>query len=769
MKVKKPQEQIDFSKIEKDVLTKWERENTFLKSVESRPRNKRFNFYDGPPFATGLPHFGHFVPSSIKDSVARYYTMKGYRVERRFGWDCHGVPVEMLVQKELGLNGRKDIESFGISKFNDACRKTVLRYTKEWRHYIQKLGRWVDMDNEYRTMDIDYMESVWAVFKMLWEKELIYESKVILSYSPALGTTLSNFEASLDYRDIQDPSLTVAFSLKGSHSGKSLLVWTTTPWTLPANTAISVDPKGLYCEVFDKKTSRLYYLLKMRLEDYWQDKESYEIKREFLGKELHKVSYEPLFQHYVNHSKENDFKIYGADYVDHETGTGAVHTAPAFGEDDFNLARKYDLSLVDHLDENGLYLKNNIAALVGLNFREGNKIIIKELKEKDFVFRHDTIVHSYPFCYRSGCPLFYRAVPSWFLKMEEFRELFLKINDKIHWMPRHIKNGRFGKWLENARDWNIARSRYWGNPLPVWKNTATGETLCMGSIKELERYTSHKVTDLHIDYIDSIEISSPDGHGTFKRVPFVLDCWFESGSMPYAQAHFPFEKEDDFESLFPADFICEGLDQTRGWFYTLTALAAHLFKKPAFKNVVVNGLVLAEDGKKMSKSLKNYPDPMKTLDEFGADSVRLFLLSSQATLGEEVRFSVDGVKDTTRRMLLPFWNAYTFFATYTSLDNWDSKKDIELSQEPLDHWIMLMVNRLLKRVDISMENYDISSVFPEILDFVENLNNWYIRRNRKRFWNSDFKAYSTLYTVLVRSIKVLAPFAPFSLSIYFVY
>jgi isoleucyl-tRNA synthetase len=420
MKVQKPEKNIDFPMLESEILVKWEKENTFQKSIEQRPANNKYNFYDGPPFATGLPHFGHFVPSSIKDAFPRYFTMKGYRVERRFGWDCHGVPVELLVQKELGLNGKLDIEKFGIDKFNEACRASVVRYTKEWRTYIKRLGRWVDMDNEYRTMDLPFMESVWAIVKKLWDKDLIYEGKFVVSYSTALGTTLSNFEASLDYRDVQDPSLTIKAKLKGKkHSGKHLLVWTTTPWTLPANRAIAIDLKGIYAEVLDKVTQESYYILKNRLSAYWPKEESYEFVREFLGQDLHEVEYEPFFNFYQDTAGSNAFKVYGTNYVLHDTGTGAVHTAPAFGEDDFHAAKQYGLPIADHLDTNGYFLEGILPELTGLDFKAGDKIIIQHLKKLGLIFKHETFVHSYPHCYRSGVPLMFRAVPSWFVKIQE--------------------------------------------------------------------------------------------------------------------------------------------------------------------------------------------------------------------------------------------------------------------------------------------------------------------------------------------------------------
>lgn len=766
MRVQRPDKSIHFSSLEKVVLDKWDRENTFQKSIDSRPKSKKYNFYDGPPFATGLPHFGHFVPSSIKDAFPRYFTMKGYRVERRFGWDCHGVPVELLIQKELGLNGRPEIEKLGIPKFNAACRESVLRYAGEWRNYMRRLGRWVDMDNEYRTMDKSFMESVWAVFKKLWDKGLVYEGRFVMSYSSALGSSLSNFEASLDYRDIQDPSVTLRARLKGEFSGLSLLVWTTTPWTLPANLAVAIDGDATYCEVLDKKNQESVVLLESRIGAYFKDSEC-DVLRTFKGSELVGVSYEPFFENFLDQAGPNAFKVYATQYVLHDTGTGAVHTAPAFGEDDFQCAKQNGLPIIDHLDVSGKYNSKNMPEVVGLDFKAGDKILLADLKKRGFVYKHETFVHSYPMCYRSGLPLMYRAVPSWFVDVEKIKAKLLASNEQINWTPDHIKHGRFGKWLENAREWNIARTRYWGNPIPIWKNDETGETLCLGSVAELEKYAGRRIDDLHMEFIDDITIPSPTGRGTLKRVPFVFDCWFESGSMPYAERHWPFEGETEFSQSFPADFICEGIDQTRGWFYTLNVLSTALFEQPSFKNVVVNGLVLAEDGRKMSKSLKNYPDPMATLDEYGADSVRLCLLNSPATVAEEVRFSVESVKENTRRVLLPLWNAYSFFATYASLENFDPETDQVTGRNELDQWIRLRMNEVLALVDASMTSYQIAKAVPSIVDFLDDLNNWYIRRNRRRFWEGDKEAFTTLFNILVQTSQILAPFAPFATEFFF--
>jgi isoleucyl-tRNA synthetase len=769
MRIEKPEKTIHFPSMELSVLEKWDNESTFRKSVESRSAEKSYNFYDGPPFATGLPHFGHFLPSAIKDAFPRYFTMKGHRVDRRFGWDCHGVPVELLVQKELGLNGPAEIEALGIAKFNDACRASVLRYTTEWRVYMRRLGRWVDMDNEYRTMDLNYMESVWAVVKSLYDKGLLYEGRQVMSFSSALSSSLSNFEASLDYRDVQDPSLTVKAKLQGAKwAGKSLLVWTTTPWTLPANLAVAIDAKAIYAEV--RAGEEDFILLESRVSGYFTDPAKFHITRTFLGQEMVGLRYEPFVPGFEEEKGPNAFQVLGVNYVEHGTGTGAVHTAPAFGEDDFKCAKEHDLPIFDHLDQSGCYLKGNLPELVGLVFKEGDKVVLAHLKQKGLTFKHETFVHSYPFCYRSGAPLMFRAMPSWFVSVEKLKAQLQKNNQEVAWVPEHIQSGRFGKWLEGARDWNIGRTRYWGTPIPIWKNIETGETICLGSVADLQKHADHKVTDLHMEHIDEITIPSATGNTKLKRVPFVLDCWFESGAMPYAQSHFPFENKEDFEKRFPADFICEGLDQTRGWFYTLNVLSAALFGKPAAKNIVVNGLVMASDGKKMSKSLKNYADPLETLESLGADSVRLFLLTSPGTHGEEVRFSVEAVKENTRKVLLPLWNAYSFLSTYASIEGFDPEKDLvpvnQLSNE-LDRWVKVKCKEMMIKLDEAMTTYHIAKAAPLIVDFLDDLNNWYIRRSRRRFWNADKQAFSALYEVLVKVTQAMAPFAPFAAEHFF--
>jgi isoleucyl-tRNA synthetase len=533
--------------------------------------------------------------------------------------------------------------------------------------------------------------------------------------------------------------------------------------------AIAIDPEATYVKVRQKSSGEIFCLLEARLGAYgFDDEEHYETLEKFPGKNLEGVAYEPFFPEWVAEGGPNAFHIYGGTFVLHDTGTGAVHMSPAFGEDDFNLAKKKNLPILDHLDASGRYREGNWSPLVGLDFKAGDKLVMASLKERGLIFRHDTFVHSYPHCYRSGTPLIYRAMGSWFVKVEEFRSLLLEVNDKIHWVPDHVKSGRFGKWLEGARDWNIGRSRYWGNPVPIWQNLETGERMCMGSVADLQPYSDEPITDLHMEFIDHIKIPSQKHPGTFlTRVPFVLDCWFESGSMPYAQKHYPFENKEAFEASFPADFICEGLDQTRGWFYTLTLISALLYKKEAFKNVIVNGLILAEDGRKMSKSLKNYPDPIATLDEFGADSVRLFLLGSPATNGEEARFSGEGVKESTRRLLLPLWNAYNFFATYASVTTWDAEKDFVKSTHQWDCWIECRLQELLQSVEENMNNYEVARVVPLIAKFFDDLNNWYIRRNRRRFWDESHEAFSTLYTVLHDVVKILAPFAPFATEYFF--
>ena len=753
---------IDFAIAEHEVLVFWEKNKIFERSISERSSKKQYVFYDGPPFATGLPHFGHFVPNILKDIIPRYWTMRGYRVERRFGWDCHGLPVEHEIDKMLGLEGKKAIENYGIGKYNEACRSIVLKYTQEWEKTISRIGRWVDFRKDYKTMELSFMESVWWAFKQIWDKGLIYEGYKVMPYSTACATPLSNFEANQDYRDVQDPSLTLLFKSK-NFENTYFLAWTTTPWTLPSNLALAVHPKEEYVKILDKVSNKVFILAHKRLETYYKDTNHYVLQEKILGEKLAGELYEPLFPYFK--TQPNSFRVVAADFVTMDDGTGIVHIAPGFGEDDYAVCQKEQIQAVCPVDADGRFTKE-ISDYFGLPVKETDKKIIQRLKEEGKILKHETIQHSYPFCYRSETPLIYRAISSWFINVEKIKDAILKSNESVYWVPDHIKNGRFGKWLEGARDWAISRNRFWGCPMPIWRNEVSGKTMCLSSVSELEKLTGKKVQDLHRHFIDDLSFSLPKEKGTYRRIPEVLDCWFESGSMPYAQAHYPFENKKDFENNFPADFIAEGLDQTRGWFYTLTVLGTILFKKSPFKNVIVNGLILAEDGKKMSKRLKNYPDPSTVIEKYGADALRLFLINSPAVRSEEVRFSEKGIEDIVRRVLLKWWNSYSFFMSYALIENFKPKGASSKSKNILDKWILSRLQSLIKRTHAEMEAYKLYNVVPALLDFIEELTNTYIRFNRKRFWAEEESAdkacaFETLYEVLLQLTRIMAPFTPF--------
>ena len=753
---------VDFPKMEEAILAFWEKNGTFRKSIDQRNGAQEFVFYDGPPFATGLPHFGHFVPGTLKDIIPRYQTMRGKKVERRFGWDTHGLPVEYEMEKTLGISGKTEIEKYGVTEFNEACRSIVLRYTKEWRSTITRLGRWVDFDHDYKTMDTDFMESIWWVFKTLWEKGYIYEGFYILPYSPKLSTPLSNFEVNLGgYKDVHDPAITIKFALKDQPK-TYFLAWTTTPWTLPSNLGLALGGDIDYVKVQDGE--EIYILAESRLGHYYKEESQYKILTRHKGSELKGLEYLPLFPYFSELGENGAFRTHVGDFVSTTDGTGIVHIAPGFGEDDYNLLKNSGIPVVCPLDAECRFT-DEVPDFQGQFVKDADKAIIQRLKDEGKLVRRDTILHSYPHCYRTGSPLIYRAISSWFVDIAKVKDKMLAANAQIFWQPEHLKNGRFGKWLEGARDWAISRNRFWGNPIPVWKCDKTGNTLCIGSVDELEALSGVRPTDLHKHFVDEITWPSVWG-GTMRRVPEVLDCWFESGAMPYAQVHYPFENKHHFEKTFPADFICEGLDQTRGWFYTLTILAAALFDKPAFKSVVVNGIVLAEDGRKMSKSLKNYTDPNLVMDKFGADALRLFLMMSSVVKAEEVKYSDEGVKEVLRDVILPLWNAYAFYVTYANIDQVSPQDRPQNPSNPLDAWVLSEIERLNERMIDNMERNDVSKSLEYLVGFIGQLNNWYIRRSRRRFWKSEndndkIEAYGTLYFVLKKLMTLAAPFIPF--------
>ena len=755
---------VDFPAQEEQILAFWEEGQHFARSVAERPEDKPFIFYDGPPFASGLPHYGHLLASIIKDVVPRYWTMRGFRVERRFGWDCHGLPVENEVEQQLGLKSRLDILDYGVDKFNESCRDVVLRYTGEWQRFIQRVGRWVDWSNQYRTMDPEFMESVWWVFKTLWDKELIYEGYKSLAYCPRCSTPLSNFEVNQGYQDTQDPSVTIRFKVQGKDK-LSMLAWTTTPWTLPSNMGLAVGRDIDYVRVTLKDGEQLI-LAKALVKQVFKKKENEIASVEVQPvDEILQMRYEPLFAYFADKAEEGAFRVVAAEFVSTENGTGVVHTAPGFGEEDYQLGLREGLPLVSPIDKDCCFTAE-VPDYEGRFVKDVDRDIIRLLRETGQLFAESTIEHSYPFCWRCDTPLIYRTISTWFVNVEKIKPQMLAANAQIWWVPEHIKAGRFGRWLEGARDWSISRNRYWGTPLPIWRNEETGETVCIGSREELVGLCGSEVDDLHKHVIDLVEIPSSTGRGTLKRVPEVLDCWFESGSMPYAQNHYPFENKEDFDANIPADFISEGLDQTRGWFYTLSVLCAALFDKPAFKNCIVSGMLLAEDGRKMSKRLKNYPEPTEMIDKYGADALRLYLLNSPALKAEEMRMTESGIKESLRAVIIPLWNSYSFFATYAALDGWSPEDDDQVPQNRLDRWILSELQTLIHELNTEMEAYRLYRTVPAMVAFVEKLTNWYIRRSRRRFWKSEDDldkgaAYATLYRVLVTFVKALAPVLPF--------
>jgi len=761
---------VNFPKLEEEILKFWEQNHIFEKSLSQRGNSQEFVFYDGPPFATGLPHFGHFVPSTIKDIIPRYQCMKGKRVERRFGWDCHGLPVENLIEKELGLNSKTAIEEYGIANFNEACRASVLRYVKEWRSTITRLGRWVDFDNDYKTMESDYMESIWWVVASLWEKGLLYEGYYNLPYCPRCATVLSNHELNLGgYRDVHDPAITIKFKMVGGTEGIEIppetyfLAWTTTPWTLPSNLALTLGADIDYVLVEDISSPSSHYILaKSRLTAYFKNEAEYKIIWTKKGVDLKGMQYEPLFPYFKD--APFAFRTFLGDFVSTEDGTGIVHTAPGFGEDDARVLKGTGIPVICPVDAECKF-NDEVSDYKGIFVKDADKAIMERLKTEGKLFKRDQILHSYPHCWRCSSPLIYRAVGSWFVNVEKIKKDMLDANNQICWVPAHIKDGRFGKWLEGARDWAISRSRYWGNPLPVWRCAECGKIICVGSREKLKELSGVYPDDLHKHFVDKITI--PCGCGKIMtRVPEVLDCWFESGAMPYAQNHYPFENKEFFDNHFPSDFISEGLDQTRGWFYTLTILAAALFKKPAFKNCVVSGLVLASDGKKMSKSLRNFTDPNEVIDSFGADALRLFLVHSAVVKADDLRYSDEGVREVLKSIIIPLWNAYSFYVTYANIDKVTPAGAPEKPANPLDQWILSETQTLVEKAGNALDAYDLSRAVAPLLRFIDLLNNWYIRRSRRRFWRSEndndkIEAYGTLYYALKTLITVAAPFMPF--------
>ncbi|KAL4227042.1 Isoleucine--tRNA ligase [Mactra antiquata] len=771
-------EKISFPDEEEKILKFWNEIDAFKTSLKLSKGKPRYTFYDGPPFATGLPHYGHILAGTIKDVVTRWAHQSGYHVERRFGWDCHGLPVEYEIDKTLGIKGPDDVAKMGIEAYNKECRKIVMRYSSDWEHIVTRLGRWIDFENDYKTMYPTFMESIWWVFKELYNKGLVYKGFKVMPFSTACNTPLSNFESGQNYKDVVDPAVIVSFPLEESPD-VAMIAWTTTPWTLPSNLSLCVNPNMDYVKVKDNATGKVYIMMEARLEALFKDPKECTVLEKFKGKTLENKRYIPIFDYFkFMKEKTGAFRILCDDYVTSESGTGVVHQAPYFGEDDQRVGMRYgiitkDMDMICPVDPSGKFT-SEVTDFQGQYIKDADKNIMKNLKSRDRLVHQSTTKHSYPFCWRSETPLIYKAVPSWFVRVEHAQEQLLANNSQTYWVPDFVKEKRFGNWLREARDWAISRNRYWGTPIPLWVSDDMEEVVCVGSIEELKQLSGvNDITDLHRENIDKLTIPSRQGKGVLRRVSEVFDCWFESGSMPYAQVHYPFERKKEFDDAFPADFIAEGIDQTRGWFYTLLVLSTLLFGKPPFKNLVCNGLVLASDGQKMSKRKKNYPDPLEVVHKYGADALRLYLCNSPAVRADFLKFKEDGVKDILKDVFLPWYNAYRFLMQNVERLKREDGVSLEYHEEKLgssknymDRWILSFTQSLIRYVRQEMQAYRLYTVMPRLVKFVDQLTNWYVRMNRKRLKGDGgsadcLDALTTLFSVLFSMSKVMAPLIPY--------
>ncbi|EUB57660.1 Isoleucyl-tRNA synthetase, cytoplasmic [Echinococcus granulosus] len=787
---------INFSEEEEKIIQFHNEIEAFKTSCRLSAKRPPFTFYDGPPFATGLPHYGHILAGTIKDVVTRFAYSEGYHVERHFGWDCHGLPVEYEVDKLNNISGPQDVEAMGVAAYNAKCREIVMRYSSQWRSVVQRIGRWIDFDDDYRTMYPTFMESVWWVFKQLYEKGLVYRGVKVMPFSTACSTPLSNFEAGLNYKDVQDPAIVVSFPVEDFDNSAStvcieLLAWTTTPWTLPSNLALCVNPEKDYVKIKDKSRDRVFIIMECRLEWFYKKADDYEVLEKMKGKKLIGLKYKPLFDYFIGLKElRGAFRVVGDAYVTEETGTGVVHQAPYFGEDDFRVCLREgivtkEMATVCPVDASGRFTAE-VKDFAGQYVKDADRSICQHLKHAGRLVQQSTLQHSYPFCWRSDTPLLYKAVPTWFVRVECLVERLLANSAATYWVPEFIKEKRFANWLRDARDWAISRNRYWGTPIPLWVSEDFEEVVCIGSVDELERLSGHCVTDLHKEFVDPITIPSRMGKGELRRISEVFDCWFESGSMPYAQMHYPFENAERFNSGFPADFVAEGVDQTRGWFYTLFVLSTALFNQPPFRNLIVNGIVLASDGQKMSKRQKNYPDPCKIVEQYGADALRLYLVNSPVVRAQSLRFSEWGVRDVLKDVFIPWYNAFRFLMK-SGIEPWERVHGTTFrvraeawpkSRNLMDRWILSFTQSLLLFVRTELRAYRLYTVVPRLVCFIEQLVNWYIRMNRRRLKGEAqptltangatmdaeedwYGALHTLVKVFFQLIFVMAPFAPF--------
>lgn len=769
----------NFPREEEKVLEQWSLQDAFQRSLDLTKDYPAFSFFDGPPFATGTPHYGHLLASTVKDIIPRYATMNKHHVERRFGWDTHGLPVEHEIDKKLGITGKEDVMKMGIDKYNAECRSIVMRYAGEWRRTVRRLGRWIDMDNDYKTLYPEFMESVWWAFKELYKKDAVYRGMRVMPYSTGCTTPLSNFEAQQNYKDVNDPAVTVGFPLLDDEN-TWLVAWTTTPWTLPSNLCLAVNPNLEYVKIFDEEKKRHYILLEGLIKTLYKKPAAakYKVVEKIMGKQLLGLRYEPLFDYFYDSFKDSAFRVIGADYVTADSGTGIVHQSPAFGEADFTACKEAGvinekIHPPNPVDDNGKYTAE-VPDFEGVYVKDADKLIVKRLTESGRILLATQINHSYPFCWRSDTPLLYRTVPAWFVRVTDIIPQMLENVGNTTWVPSNIKDKRFSNWILNARDWNISRNRYWGTPLPLWVSADYKEIVCVGSIEELRQLSGRDdITDLHRENIDNVTIPSKEGRGDLRRVEEVFDCWFESGSMPYASKHYPFVNKEKFSDSFPANFISEGLDQTRGWFYTLTVLGTHLFNTAPYKNVIVSGIVLAADGKKMSKRLKNYPDPTDVLEKYGADALRLYMINSPVLRAETLKFKEEGVREVVSAVLLPWLNSFKFFKdaadVYKKANGEDFVyKSSVVSENVMDKWLLASIQSLVQFIHEEMQSYRLFTVVPRLLALIDNLTNWYIRFNRRRIKGDSEggvedtqKGLNTLAEGLLILCRLMAPFTPF--------